>query len=260
MRKVTVTFDSNVWENIVDEKKRLAQKIYCDLHEFIKIGSVEPFFFEGISVLESIPKKNRKDYIKNYKATFSFQVGDEEPHITKGSDAPEITEYLQENIPKALKLGFKFIKFPGIGAPALNIDKEYWAPDKVYPLKERLDRSFECAIFIESLGAGKSKLKNRMDGSGARGIVKQTAEDSSLSEKQYAKDVGEWVDGDALSTHYGYGIDYFCTNDQASRAGTASIFLPNNLKQLKDKFGVVVVSPQELVELLNASQKPNETA
>jgi len=176
-------------------------------------------------------------------------VDNEEPHITKGSDAPEITNYLQANIPKALKLGFKFIKLPRRGAPKLKLEKDYWASDEAYSLDERLDRSFKCARFIESLGAGKSKLQNRLDGSISIGIVKQTAADANLSEKQYAKDVGEWMDGDALSAHYGYGIDYFCTNDQGG-TGTASIFSPNNLKKLKDKFGVVVVLPQELLDLL----------
>ena len=52
-------------------------------------------------------RNDRKDYIRNYKATISFQVGDEEPHITEGSDAPELTDYLKQNIPKALELGFK---------------------------------------------------------------------------------------------------------------------------------------------------------
>ncbi|OGL45206.1 MAG: hypothetical protein A2161_21325 [Candidatus Schekmanbacteria bacterium RBG_13_48_7] len=258
MRKVTVTFDSNVWENIVDETKRSKYEIYICLYESIKTGTIEPFFFEGIATLESIPKNDRKDYIKHYRATISFQVNANKPHITKGSDAPEITDYLHQQIPKAIKLGFRFITFPRVGAPRLNIEESYFASDKIYPLQDRLDRTCECARFVESLGAGKFKLHNRLDGSASIGIIRQTAEDVSLTEKQYAKHVGEWVDGDALSAHYGYGLDYFCTNDKARGAGTTSVFSPNNLQKLRIKFGIEVVSPQELLNLLERKHNVNE--
>lgn len=246
----TVTFDSNVWENIVDESKRRENEEYKRLYKLIASKSLMPFFFEGIATMESIPKNDRKDYFGSYKATISIQVGDEDPNITNGSEAPELTDYLKKYIPKALKLGFKFIKFPRIGAVGTNIEGQYLAKDETYPLKERTKRSFECIKFIESLGAGKSKLHSRLDGTNDKGIVNQTANDKSLSAKQYAKDIGEWVDGDALASHYGYGIEYFCTNDQARGAGTSSIFSPNNLNKLKEEFGVTVVSPSELLKLL----------
>lgn len=250
MNTPTVTFDSNVWENIVDESKRRGQDEYEKLFALITSKSLTPFFFEGIATMESIPRNDRKDYIRNYKATISFQVGDEEPHITEGSDAPELTDYLKQNIPKALELGFKFLKFPRIGAVGLNIEGQYLAEDINYPLKERLERSFECASFIESLGAGKSKLHNRLDGTNDKSIVNQTVNDNSLSANQYAKDIREWVDGDALAAHYGYGVELFCTNDQAKGAGASSIFSPRNLNELKEKLGVNVVSPSELLKLL----------
>ena len=246
----TVTFDSNVWEKIVDGSKRIEKDEYKKLYELITSKSLIPFFFEGIATMESIQKKDRKDYIGNYRATISFQVGDEEPHITKGSEALELTDYLKVNIPKAFELGFKFLKFPRIGAVGLNIKDRYLAKDENYPLKERLERSFECAKFIESLGAGKSKLHRRLDGTNDKGIVNQTTNDTNLSTKQYAKDFGEWVDGDALAAHYGYGIDFFCTNDQAKGAGLSSIFSENNLDRLKENFGITVVSPSELLTLL----------
>lgn len=61
---------------------------------------------------------------------------------------------------------------------------------------------------------------------------------------------GEWVDGDAIAAHYGFGIDYFCTNDQAKGAGTASVFHPDNLNRLSEQYGIKVVSPSQLLEII----------
>ncbi|WP_281545888.1 hypothetical protein [Grimontia sp. SpTr1] len=247
---VSVTFDSNVWEQIVDDDKRYQSTIYQSIFDRIKSGDIEPFFFEGLAVLESIPKKDRKEFFGNFKASISFQVDDDEPHVTEGSSAPGLTDYLQEVIPKALKLGFKFIHTPRIGAPSLNLPNQYKAKDSKYTLSERLDRTFDCLRFIESLGAGKARIHARLDSDSRRGIVNQTKEDESLSQKQYAKDVGEWVDGDAIAGHYGFGVDYFCTNDQAKGAGSSSIFHSDNLCKLSEKYDIKVISPAELLELI----------
>jgi hypothetical protein len=251
MQNLTVTFDSNVWENIVDEQKRVNDSTYGTLYELIIQKRITPFFFEGIATTETILKKDRKDYFKDYKATISFQIENEKPNITEGTKAPELTPYLQDNIPKALKLGFKFIKFPRIGGIGLNIDTKYIAENKLYSLKERLDRSFECAKYIEKLGAGKKQLENKLDGNSDKGIINQTKNDINTSQKQYAKGIAEWVDADALSAHYGYGINYFCTNDKASGAGQSSVFSEKNLKEIKNKFNIRVVTPSELIELIN---------
>ena len=35
MQPISVTFDSNVWENIIDETKRVGQPVYENLHKHI---------------------------------------------------------------------------------------------------------------------------------------------------------------------------------------------------------------------------------
>jgi len=251
MPNPTVTFDSNVWENIVDENKRVNNTIYNILYKSIVKKEVTPFFFEGIVTTETIPKKYRKDYFKNYKATISFQINNEKPTIRKGTKAPELTPYLKDNIPKALNLGFKFIKFPRIGGIGIKIDEKYIAKDKNYSLKERLERSFEFAKYVETLGAGKKQLENKLDGNSDKGIINQTKNDNNTNQKQYAKGIAEWVDADVLSAHYGYGIDYFCTNDKASGAGESSIFSEKNLNKIKKKYNLKIVTPSELINLVS---------
>jgi hypothetical protein len=250
MQPISVTFDSNAWENIVDDTKRIAQPVYETLYQNIINKKIIPFFFEGIITTESIPRKDRQEYMKNFKATIIFQVEDEEPHITHGSKAPELTPYLNENIPKALKMGFKFLKNPRIGGIGLDSNSKFLADDVKYSLKERLNRTMECTRYIESLGAGKASLENKLDGNSDKGIIHQTVNDTSVNTKQYAKGIAEWVDGDALGAHYGYGVDYFCTNDNASGAGSSSVFSPLNLANLKSKYQLNVISPNELVNIL----------
>ena len=161
--------------------------------------------------METIKKTDRKEHYANYKAGFSMSVDGEEVSSHNGSGAPEISEYLNRVVPQALEMGFRFTHLPRIGAPKLNIPDKYWAPDEKYSMKERQDRSFECAQYLESLGAGKGKLMNELDASNG-GLVQKTKNDNSVTGNKYSKAVGEWTDGDALAANYGYGIDYFCTN------------------------------------------------
>lgn len=249
MRK-SVTFDSNVWETIVDEDKRLSSNpVFTKLFKLIESKKIEAYFFEGIATMETVHKKDRKDHIGNYRSGFSMAVDGKTITSFEGSGSPIVSEYLKETIPKALELGFKFTRMPRIGAPMLEISDEFKAEDKKHDLGERLNRSFECARFIESLGAGKGDLMNQLGGLDG-GVVQKTKEDTCISDKKYAKAVGEWVDGDALAANYGYGIDFFCTNDRASGAGRSSIFHTENLSQLESKFPVNVISPEELLKRL----------
>jgi len=249
---MSVTFDSNVWEIIVDEDKRNnSDQVYSKLYEFISNGFIHPYFFEGLATMETIQKKDRKKYYANYNMTsvssFSIDGVEISSHIT--SEGPQISEYLNRVIPLALKLGFKFTRYPRIGAPKLDIPEKYLAHDKKYSIQERNERSFECARFIENLGAGKGKLMNELDGSNG-GLVQKTKNNNSITDKKYSTFVGEWADGDALAANYGYGIDCFCTNDRASGAGAFSIFHADNLQQLEQKYPVNVISPENLVQIL----------
>jgi hypothetical protein len=161
-----------------------------------------------------------------------------------------LSEYLKEAIPKAIGMGFKFIRTPRIGGHGIDPTAEYVAKDIKFPLAERLDRTFDVLRFIESLGAGKAKLDKDILKNSGNGLVEKTINDTSLTDKQFSKNIAEWVDGDAIAAHYGYGIDYFCTNDKASGAGASSIFSDINLKSVCGKYGIKVVSPAELLSYI----------
>ncbi|MCR4343024.1 MAG: hypothetical protein NUV40_03960 [Patescibacteria group bacterium] len=176
----SVTFDSNVWEIIVDEDKRnSSDPIYTRIYELINNSAIQPYFFEGLATIETIKKKDRKEHYANYKAGFSMSVDGKEVSLHNGSGGPEISEYLNRVVPQALELGFRFTHLPRIGAPKLNIPEKYRAPDEKYSMKERQGRSFECAKYIESLSAGKGKLMNELCASNG-GLVQKTKNDNSI--------------------------------------------------------------------------------
>jgi hypothetical protein len=249
---ISVTFDSNIWEIVVDEEKRnQSDPIYQQIHDSIKAGEITPFFFEGVATMETVRKRDRKSHIAGYKAGFEMSVDGQIYAKSSGFGSPEISDYLKNMVPKALELGFRFTHLPRIGSPMLNIPDKYWAPDEKYSMGKRQERSFECAEFIESLGSGKAALLNGLD-PGKGGIVQRTSRDQAVTVKKYAKLFSEWVDGDALAANYGYGIDYFCTNDTGSSAGSFSIFYPENLMVLQAKYPVNVISPMVLASRIEA--------
>ena len=247
---ISVTFDSNVWENVVDESKRIESSSYLKIYDWIVKKEIEPFFFEGIVTLETIPKLDRKQFLGSFKPSISIQVGDEEPNVSEGTAPPELSEYLKDMIPKAIGMGFKFLRFPRIGGHGIDADAEYAAKDTNFSLTERLNRSFEFARFVEELGAGKGKLNSDISQNLGIGFSEKIKNDTNLAKKQFAKNIAEWVDGDALAAHYGYGIDYFCTNDKASGAGSASVFSDVNLEKLIARYSIKVVPPDDLIRQL----------
>jgi hypothetical protein len=61
------------------------------------------------------------------------------------------------------------------------------------------------------------------------------------------------MDGDALAATYGYGFEYFCTNDKGAGAGTSSILHPSNRTLYAQKYNVKIVTPEELIAILTAA-------
>lgn len=244
---ISVTFDSNVWESIVDDSKRITPSSFSEIYELIIQKKISPFFYDGIVSLETIKKDERKHFIGSFKASISMQVGNEQPSVSEGTAPPELSDYLKENLPKAFNMGFKFLRAPRIGSHGVSPESEHAAKDTKFPLEERLNRTFEVMRFIEGLGAGKGKLDADISANPGIGLPEKVKNDTALTNKMFAKNIAEWVDGDALAAHYGFGIDYFCTNDKAAGAGSISVFSDENLKKITAKYGIRVVSPDDLV-------------
>ena len=157
----TVTFNSNVWGNVVDPVKREGSQVYEKNYEGITSNIISPLFFEGSVIFETIPKDERKNYIGNFKPCYKFEIEDE-VFIQEGTLPFVLSEYLKRTLPLALDLGFKFIRIPRIGMTF--VDQKYMSTLSDENIKERQERSFLCARFIENeLGAGFQVLKDKLN-------------------------------------------------------------------------------------------------
>jgi len=243
--QITVTFDSNIWESLVDSIKRSGDKDCERIFELIEHRRIIPFFFEGIATIEAVTKSERPTYFPSYKGAITVSADNGFSRRFPGSPAPQLFAYLSENIGKALGTGFKFIRLPRIGLP--RVPEEHLASDTRFNLEQRLERSFEFARYIEKQNMGRSEFEEKTAHVQEAMNVTECKSQTGISNKAYAKSVAEWSDGDALAAHYGYGLDYFCTRDQGKGAGANSVFFKPNIEHLTEKFGIRVVSPVELL-------------
>ena len=62
--------------------------------------------------------------------------------------------------------------------------------------------------------------------------------------------IAEWCDLDIVASCYAYEIPYLCSCDEARSAGSSSVFHCSKRNILKNKFGVRVISPSDLVRLI----------
>ena len=65
-----------------------------------------------------------------------------------------------------------------------------------------------------------------------------------------AKAVAEWADGDSVASHIAINGDYFCTNDNAKKAGSNSVLSDKNIQVLNTEYGFKKISPTELAKLI----------
>ena len=67
---MNVTFDSNVWEKVVDA---MPISHYAKIKDKIRAGEIRPYICEIALSLEAIKKKLRAEFFKNYKPSRIFE-------------------------------------------------------------------------------------------------------------------------------------------------------------------------------------------
>jgi hypothetical protein len=151
-----------------------------------------------------------------------------------------IASKLLQKLLKAQELGFKVIRMTNFGTVrSPEIPKDMLLTVESYDAYwDYADRLSSCSQFTTNLGCGYHDYQ----------IMKQTRQPGSP--EKLAAAVAEWVDGDALAAHYAFGANVFCTNDRAGKAGSKSIFYPDNLAKLQRQFPIVVQTPGELLKSL----------
>lgn len=256
-----VTFDSNVWEEIVTTKINVPS-IYGALRYEIEKGNIQPYICEISLSLESILKPMRLVHASTYKPKIkitSREYSGRQYHerVSIGPDNethPGMHPILFSKFQVACALGFKVLTMTNFGtARAQEISEDvrikFLSIDDFWSYAERLS---ECSGYIESLGCGSYAYHKLVDKYKLRlPSYKKLHQLASKTEiKQFSLSVAEWADGDSLAAHYAFNNDYFCTNDQAGNAGGKSVFHPDNLHLVSKKFGIQVITPDCLLNLI----------
>lgn len=220
---------------------------YPALKDKILSGEILPYMTEISVSLESIQKSKRQEFFRTYMPSTTWTPesvspsGEIHAKFTIGPNTeshPGLHTKLSENLFKAQELGFKVIRMTNFGTVrSSEIPKDMLlTAEKAEDVWSYFDRVTDCHEFIKSLGCGYHDYET----------IKQTRQPGSP--EKLAAAIAEWVDGDALAAHYGFGADIFCTNDRGRGAGSKSIFYPDNLAKVKSQFAITVLTPDALLQ------------
>ncbi|MEN2425078.1 hypothetical protein [Chromobacterium vaccinii] len=268
MKKIAVTFDSNVWELLANDKKieeHPQKEILSAILQAITENRVLPYISDVIITLEAIKKANRKEYHRNIKTkttlsnqNLSINESKQDVITQKITIVPNynhhtgLNEELLYALQQALLLGFKFINAPRIGA--LRLDESLYKPmeKNEQALLDRLNRTNEAILVFEKKGLGSYAIKNL-----GTQVINEYPElwnlgpfrafsHSCISQKEISRMISEWADGDAIAAHYGHNHDIFCTFDQGKQAGTNSVMHYTHRSWLESDFNIKIFNPTQL--------------
>lgn len=243
---MNVTFDSNVWENVIDE----VDDHHARIKHKILTGEIRPYICEIALSLEAIEKKRRAEFFENYKPSIkSEDLPTEDSKVRmrvciepNKELHPGFNPKLRDKLLKARDLGFRVLRMTRIGTVRPkevpdNMYVDYASEDEFLKYADSLEK---CSEYIIALGCGQAAYNQLKERFNLVGLDSQAI--PSEYRKKFQEAIAEWADGDSLSAHYAAGNELFCTNDQARNAGTGSIFHSQNRTQLERTFGIKIIS------------------
>jgi hypothetical protein len=72
-------------------------------------------------------------------------------------------------------------------------------------------------------------------------------------EREVARAIAEWSDGDSIAAHYGYANDFFCSAD-IGKSAKNSVLSPGNRTWLTTVFGIRFVTLSELAGIIEEAR------
>jgi hypothetical protein len=158
----------------------------------------------------------------------------------------------------AFQLGMKLLGAPRVGMVRVDDPdgSRYVAEPGEDQIGRRLDRHGNVVTAIEArcLGCAQaqkiaSKIRAEVGGYGSfisyLGKPRTPAEQEKIN-----RAIAEWADGDSIAAHYGYGNDFFCTEDFGKSASEASVRDDANRKWLSETFGIRFATLAELAAMV----------
>ena len=240
---MNITFDSNVWEKVINEENHHSVKI----KNKIRIGEIQAYICEIALSLESIQTELRPEFFENYEPNITVEnIPTDKPNMELH---PGHHPKLRCKLLEAQDLGFRVLRMTNF----LTVrSKEI--PDDMYVQHDNTEEFWRyaellasCSDYIIGLGCGQTVYNQFQEEFNLVGSGSQTIPTERW--RRFAEAIAEWVDGDSLSAHYAAGNEFFCTDDRAQKAGTKSIFHSENRTRLETKFGIKIISSCEAAQL-----------
>lgn len=284
MRKVTtVTFDTNVWQMIVEPdsfKANRQRDAACVVRAAIERGEIEPFLSSTVVNIEAVPKRvgARASYLfdsLNDRITIETNFSEDgriSGTVSIGGTTdvhPGISPTFRRLLKSAFELGFKWLPTPRLGSlsptdfeefqcymgpSSPEEDFEVWQLDgQQLQVPKSIQRTADACARIEEMGYGFAvvleiarqiqRREGLPDVPWFMGLNRAKDHDEAV---RVSKAFAEWADGDSVAAHIGNCLDIFCTEDRHGGRQNGSIFSKNGRSFLQDELAVQLASIEEL--------------
>lgn len=265
-----VTFDTNVCNVLEDTTKRPDQvlpEVAESLLKAIADGRILGYFSEASLYIECLSLPEKVHALKT--------AGNMLPR-------PNAPELVQKRFTRLQKLGLRALRVPVFSVePYMPIE---YANDEFFTVEERTNRIGEflrgynhrhqLVEYANELIQRQPELVHRIPPppaavrTGANTehvelfdplpfVLAAACEDSAVRPVGFNTRVGRilrnWSDTLAVGSHFGYGLDFFCTTDMGDHDGTGSPLHHGNRKALADR-RIIILSPDELLAALTADR------
>lgn len=267
MKALSVTFDTNTFRKLVGPHKRQGPKenlAFDKIESAIKNELIQPYISDAIVIIEGTPRRERQANYKSIRLNKRV-VSRTTKSTSKGSinevtislvpqakgNAP-IPEPLAKALQKGIELGFRFLHVPRVAHG--KVEATLYKTETQEELAERLKRAEVITHALEEKGFGAAHVRELSKKVLSGDPLLEKGEMLAFAEgepKPIPDAISEWGDGDALSAHYAYGHDYFCTFDKGKNSGQASVLHAAHRSWLFDTFGISIIDPFELINLIN---------
>ena len=227
---MNITFDSNVWEPMVNEE----EPHLVEIKNKIRDGKIQAYICEMALSLEAIQKKKRSEFFRDYEPRITVENlppenGKLGVRVSFGPNTelhPGFPPQQWDKLLKARDLGFKVLRMTTFGTvrPKDIPDDMYINPNDMDGFWRYADPLASCSDYITSMGCGQAaynrfRAEFNLVGLDFRSIPAERRKEFVERWKEFAEAIAEWADGDSLAAHYAAGNDFFCTDDRAGNAG-----------------------------------------
>jgi hypothetical protein len=265
---LTVTFDTNTLASVVSPEtaQRGTGPYGAIVRAAIRSGHVQGFFSETLVILEGIRGKDRVDILGRTrlvskassasKNQISLTVG--VSHVRDALDAR-----FSGRVQAGSALGMRALRTAArIGSHHLHDENcPVFEPEGgILALLRCMDRVNEMTTKIAERDVGQAvAVKLGVKFSERDGVVNPELFLQGLGRARddgernaVTKAVAEWADGDSVAAHYGFGMQWFCSDDFGIKAPVPSVLDCINRKWLNEEFGIHFVRLCDLAKMVTA--------